>query len=448
VFTVLVFSQDAGLSDELYEPLVVKFVGLNAAELDHVSVMQFGLRGRRQNLLRDGDEWRSSARSDTTVLRIEVPAYSPLAAIHLAIGTRAFWHAVGDGAWTRRQAGETLVLENAPSLSLPKSMVPAFREVINWAGEGPYLRHLLARTVSVLMALGLLGVLLKGLGWVAVRARLLRWDQWAPFSRSALWMATLAGSPLYLLARNSELYFGGSRGLVEDTVTSLIDSAFYGQRYHENQTAIAINAAAATLAVFAIILYGSYRRRGALAVLPGVSLLALLGMISSAVVIERLVLHTPYPLGRTALFYIPLYVLLATFCCDGLAEWGRFGKVAAACVVAPVLVAAFYHFWNTANVTYTLDWPSDADTKTMMEDVDRLAAADPTKGSTLVEVHWEYWPVASFYAARHERAAITVVTLPSPKPSDFVYTTSRELVDPLKVIKFYPRSGSVLARAH
>jgi hypothetical protein len=160
------------------------------------------------------------------------------------------------------------------------------------------------------------------------------------------------------------------------------------------------------------------------------------------------VLHTPYPLGRTALFYIPLYVLLATFCCDALADWGRFGKVAVACVVAPVLVAAAYHFWNTANMTYTLDWPSDADTKTMIEEVDRLAAADPTKRSTLVEVHWEYWPVASFYAARHERAAITVVTQPSVKPSDFVYTTSREPVDPLKVIKFYPRSGSVLARAH
>jgi len=325
-------------------------------------------------------------------------------------------------------------------------MVPGFREVINWAGEGPYLRHLLARTVSVLMALGLLGVLLKGLGWLAVRARLLRWDQWAPFSGSVLWMATLAGSPLYLLARNSELYFGGSRGLVADAVTSLIDSTFYGQRYHENQTAIVINAAAATFGVFAFILYGSYRRRGALAVLPGVSLLALLGMISSAVVIERLVLHTPYPLGRTALFYIPLYVLLATFCCDALAEWGRFAKVAVACVMAPVLVAAVYHFWNTANVTYTLDWPTDADTKTMIEDVDRLAAAAPTRGSTLIEVHWEYWPVASIYAARDGRRAITVVTQPSVAPSDFVYTISREPVDPAKIIKRYSRSNSILAR--
>jgi len=84
----------------------------------------------------------------------------------------------------------------------------------------------------------------------------------------------------------------------------------------------------------------------------------------------------------------------------------------------------------------------------MMEDVDRLTADAPSKDSTLVEVHWEYWPVASFYAARHERAAITVVTQPSVKPSDFVYTISREPVDPAKVIKRYPRSGSVLARTH
>jgi hypothetical protein len=79
--------QDAGLPTSVFEPIRRQLVGLNGAELDQAKVMQFGLRGRRRDLLRDGDEWRSSARADTTVLRIEVPASSPPAAIHLAIGT-------------------------------------------------------------------------------------------------------------------------------------------------------------------------------------------------------------------------------------------------------------------------------------------------------------------------------------------------------------------------
>jgi hypothetical protein len=174
-------------------------------------------------------------------------------------------------------------------------------------------------------------VLLEGLGWLAVRARLLRGTNGLP-SRGAY-----SGRPRWLgpsLPAHQEFgaLFRGSRGLVEDAFKSLIESTSTDSGITGIKRPSSFDVVAATFGVFAIILYGSYRRRGALAVLPGVSLLALLGMISSAVVIERLIFHTPYPLGRTALFYIPLYVLLATFCCDALAEWGRFGKVAVACV--------------------------------------------------------------------------------------------------------------------
>ena len=446
-FTFLVFSQDAGLSSQLYEPLAVKLVGLNRAQLDRTKVMTFGIRGGKTDLVRQGDAWRSDGSPDVTLLRVESPASAPLAAIHVEIGKYAFWHTFNDGTWKWRQAGETLVLEANPSLSLPKSWVPAFSPIINWRGDGPHVLYLLARTGLVLLMLGLVGALLRVLGWLAVRARVLRWDQWGPLSSSALWAATLVGSPLYLLVRNSELYFGGSRGLVQDAFESLVQGSFYGRRYFDHQTATVTNIAVAAIVVFAIVLYGSYRSRGARPVLPGVSLLALLGLVSLAVVIERLVLRTPYPLGRTALFYIPLYVLLATFCCDALAKSGPVGRIATTALVVPVLAAATYHFATTANVTSMRDWPGDADTKTMIGDLDQLLAARPHE-PTVLEVRWDYWPVASIYASRASSAGITVVRQPSPTPSDFVYTREQEQVDPLKVIKRYPRSGNALARTH
>jgi hypothetical protein len=78
VFTLLVFSQDAGLSDELYRPISVKLVGLNERNSTGRKSCSSAFAGTAADLLRQGDEWRSSVRADTTVLRVEVPEPSNL----------------------------------------------------------------------------------------------------------------------------------------------------------------------------------------------------------------------------------------------------------------------------------------------------------------------------------------------------------------------------------
>jgi hypothetical protein len=283
-------------------------------------------------------------------------------------------------------------------------------------------------------------------GRLAVRANLLRDDQWRPLASGALWLAALAGCPLYLLRRNGELYYGGTQGLIPDTFYSVISSSFYDRTYSAAQTQIVFGIIVVTIAAFGVVLYVSDRRRKLPGVLPGVCLLAIMVIASIASVVERGLFQTPYPLGRTALFYIPLYVLFVTFFCEALAELGRAGEILATCILVLAVSCSTYHFMTNANVKYALDWWRDSGTKAMMEDLGQVVAAERPPGSRVVlGVDRGYSAVAAFYAGKNTAARINIVVVPTP--SDFVYVDDRHQSEAMNVIRRYPVAGSVLARA-
>jgi hypothetical protein len=150
------------------------------------------------------------------------------------------------------------------------------------------------------------------------------------------------------LKRQSALYFGGNEGLIPDTFYSVIAGSFYRRTYHPFQTQIVFAALAATLAAFAVVLYVSFRRTELQRrVLPAVALLAITGLATVAVVAERFMFETPYPLGRTALFYIPVSLLFVTFLLDTIAGLGRAGTAVARSVVMVVLALSLSHFMAT-----------------------------------------------------------------------------------------------------
>jgi hypothetical protein len=451
VFTLLVLSQDAGLSEKLYEPVEVRLAGLNEAELDTAMVSRIDVRGRATGLQFDTGAmvWRTGPRSHVAGLRIELPvaAADKLTLVEVIAGSRRFTRDPShDGGWKTRDAGATRVLESSPSLSLPRSRMPAYRSIMNWAGDARYVAYLTGYTALALSVLGALAILLKGVGRLAVRASLLRDDQWRPLASGALWLAALVGCPLYLLRRNAELYYGGTQGLIQDTFYSVIGNSFYHRTYFPAQTQIVFGIIVVTIAAFGAVLYVSYRRRNLPGVLPDACLLAIMVIASVASVVERVLFQTPYPLGRTALFYIPLYVLFLTFFCETIAGLGRVGAMIATSILVLALSCSTYHFITTANVKFALDWWRDSGTKAMMEDLGQVVAAERPPGSRVVlGVDRGYSAVAAFYASKNTAASINIVVVPTP--SDFLYVDDRHQSEAMSVIRRYPVAGSVLARA-
>jgi hypothetical protein len=450
VFTLLVLSQDVGLSEQLYEPVEVRLVGLNEAELDAVTVSRIDRRGRATALPREAGTivFRMDRRAHVAGLQIDVPvaASDKLDLIEVILGNRPFWDdRRTDPRWRSRDDGARRVLESSPSLSLPRSGIPAYRAIINWAGDARYAACLIGFTALAMSLLGALAVLLRAGGVLAVRANLLRGDQWRPLASGALWLAALAGSPLYLLQREGQLYYGGDQGLIQDTFYSVIGNSFYDRTYHPAQTQFVFDGMVVTLAVFGVVLYASYRRKTLGSMLAGVCLLAIMVIASVAVVVERFLFETPYLLGRTALFFIPLYVLFLTFLCGAIAEFGRAGRMFATSVLMLALSFSMYHVFTTANVKYTLDWWRDSGTKAMMEDLGQIVAAErPAASRVVLGVEGFYSAAAAFYASKNTAANINIVVVPTP--SDFLYVEDRNQGDALNVIKRYPVARAVLAR--
>jgi hypothetical protein len=196
--------------------------------------------------------------------------------------------------------------------------------------------------------------------------------------------AALAGPPLYLLRRNSELYFGRSEGLVTGTFYSIIDRSFYGRTYYPAQTQIVFAGAVATVAAFGVLVLVNWRRGKLSSMLPAICLMAIIATASLSELVQRFIFHTLYLADRTALFYVPLYVLFVTFLCEAIARSSHAGKKIVIPLLGAGLVLSAFHCVATANVTYASDWRVDASTKMMMEDLRRVVAAERPPGSRVV----------------------------------------------------------------
>jgi hypothetical protein len=141
-----------------------------------------------------------------------------------------------------------------------------------------------------------------------------------------------------------------------------------------------------------------------------------------------------------------LFVLFVILLCEAIATFGRAGKVVATCVLVAALCASTYHFAATVNVTHTWDWPLDADTRTMVDDVRRLASAeDPPRQRVVLGVEPIYIPVAIYYAQRNAAPVVDVVVLPAAG-WDFSYVEESHAGGEGNIVRSYPLSRSILSR--
>ena len=451
VFAAAVFSQDPGLSAALYQPVTVRVEGLTPTELHTVTVSRIDLRGRVTRIPHvEGteDAWRAAGVAFRG-LRVDMAAAAAehLARLDIILGNREFATDPRQPAiWIRRDAGNATQFASGESLSNPRSGTREFRAVMNWAGDRPYAIAIARATALALAALAVLAALLAGAGRLAAHLRLVPEAVWRTASQSLLWTAAVVGPPLYILRRDAQLYFGGTRGLVQDTFRSVIESSFYG-RAHDTRIAFAIIAAT----VVAFVLFwlaarggGQSRARKAAA-----QILALVAFVSVSLVLQRALFGTVYLLGRTALFFVPLYVLFLILFCQSLIETGRLGKMVGASLLLTSLALSTFHFARTANLQYALDWRDDADTKAMMADVERVVATEGSHARKAeLGVEWIYAPAAVYYARRHDPVDVEVSVAPFSRPVDFVYVAERHAGAAGRVVRTYPIAGAVLARSN
>lgn len=455
VFNLLVIAQDFSLAENFFEPVTVKITGLDEQERQAIQVFRVDIKNEEQPLSYKDGLWRLEQPAYFAAVKFRcLPSIlSNIKQIQVLIGPETFAYEAGDLAKLRNAASKKYsVFSSQYSMSLKRSIIPAFKPVINWKGDQALVSHSLRRLLIVLafwvLGLAILLFLDRGLA----RRKILTLHQFRPLAGTTFLLVMFIGYPIYLLKSGGALWYGGRTGFIRDTVFSLINNSFYGELYFRRQEWAVFLVACLALIGFLSLLFGHYRKKTLAEMLPGLSTVSILALTSVATVLQSTALGNPYPIGRTALFFIPLFMLVLIFLFQYLSR-GKAGlKMISVSFAAVLTILSIYHFSERANTAMTVESRSEADTKSMLKDLQefRDKNLDRYPGISL-GIENAFYPSLQYYLRRGDAAWLEVHGAPPYKGNDFYYLkdtfdSARMAGLRMIVIKRYPDSGNILLK--
>ena len=251
--------------------------------------------------------------------------------------------------------------------------------------------------------------------------------------------------------------YGGSQGIWEDTITSLLDATLYNKSYLNVNIVFLLKIVIAISLVISIliILYKLIKRTEFKLIDRYMVLItAVLLLLSSVLIVLNLFFGIRYVVGRSALYYFPLWMILFVI----LLEQTRRLQGTLSTRLLPAFFYLFtiigvLHFLNVANFSHSFIYKHDASTKIMMSRVIKLTEGKALgRDSIRIGVDWKYEPSMNFYRSKYQLVWLTQVSRESPDGNfDFYYLdnnqTNRALIakHKLLVIEQFDITNTLLA---
>ena len=200
------------------------------------------------------------------------------------------------------------------------------------------------------------------------------------------------------LRRDGDLYYGLKNGF--DTGLSLVNSLLYNHPLPQNlerPVGIALWIVLSGLLIFYLnkfLAKGSGARPWGAICVASILFFAML-----STVLQHYLFGILYLIGRTALLFVPLFVISFLWALSRLAESARAGlKIAGWSALCVVTGANIWLFGTAVNTHYTLSWPLDSCTRQMMDDLEVLAGRQKPQRPVHMAVNGFLEPVVGFYA--------------------------------------------------
>jgi hypothetical protein len=455
LFNLSVIGQDLSLVQNLFEPVTVRMAGLNEEDRQAIRIFRVDAQNLETELsYRDG-LWKLAEPVYFSAIKFRcLPAVlNKVQNIEISIGGKTF---VYDAADIKRFKNlphkKFIIFSSSSSTSLQHSMFPMFKPVINWKGDLDYLKVLLMRILLVTGIIALAAALLVGVGRLLRQWKVLTLEQFRPLAWTTLTLGIFLGYPFYILKRTGEFYNGGQTGFIWDTVYSLIYRSFYGQAYFAGQERAVFAFLCLFLLCALIVLFVHIRKKSTAEGLPGLFLPALLFLASAATLAQRALFNTAYLFGRTGLFFIPLFMLFLIFLVSDLARLTKGLKIVSLTFLGMVTALALGHFWLTANTAKMFEWKADADTKSLLADMQEIKDKDAAHPAKIrLGVGAGFNPSIQYYLQRNRWTWLEVNTAPPYEGNDYYYLDefldiSQIASPPMIVLKRYPWSRNILAK--
>jgi hypothetical protein len=425
-FSWMVFGRERVLSASEFVPMVVRVSGLYEEELASIHVFRVDSTGRLRGIARrPGGVWQSGPVQDEWSLHVTLPAAADrnLASLDVTVGDQVFRRdRREDGPWIVEDFDGHRVLISTSGL--------------RWEGNAAHTRFVAIHTAVTVAAVFVFAVVLVALSKAPPVARRIEPAHARLVVSVLTGVAGLVAAPLYLLRRDGQLFFGGKEGLAVDTVGSLIAGTAYSA-----PPGAWIASAAAAVALIVIALPLVSRSKDAAIVS------AVIGLVVFQLVLQHALFDVPFPIGRTGVYLLPLFVLAASLNADAIAAAGGRARRAAMITMFAIAGVGALNAARLANVTHTADWRHDASTPAMLDRVRRDLTPPPAV--VRIGVDWMFYPVARYYAERMSTPAARydVLVLPGDgRPLDYIYLPDGADLGPAAAVERFPLSGTTLAR--
>ncbi len=242
----------------------------------------------------------------------------------------------------------------------------------------------------------------------------------ANFRKVLLWnivfslgIGLLCITPLYKLLQNHSLYYGGNNGVFQDSFVSL--TAF--SMYHPYNSVMAILVTITMILLFAIAVFISFKgaKRKFMILMNEKKLILILLLIIpiSANLFEHYLFGTLYLIDRTALFYIPLFVIaFAALVNDP--EPSK-AKVMLIPIFILLTIFASVNLFCNANFHKTISWEFDSHTKDILSLIDKEGQRQ--NKTEMIDFAWPFESGAHYYIDNNEFGHVSISKISDDRES-------------------------------
>lgn len=273
------------------------------------------------------------------------------------------------------------------------------------------------------------------------------------FSASSIFLAFILFK-VFQLDRHGQLYFGGQVGFISDTVNSLVRGSLYSNLYsHATDKAISAILIGLFVVLLLLGLYLFFLRKEV--PLFGLFLLMLASAVALPILQHRL-FHTLFPIGRAALYYIPLYVvvLLSAFHVLIRLSVRCWKKMVVLTLPAIIAMALSWHFYRSFNTHIIYTWQYDAHNDEILEIINRDRERNFPSRTVNLGNSWVMEPSLNFYRITRNYTWLAPVTRKriSSYYNDYIYAFLSEIEELPRDsgirLAFYPDTQTVLLRVN
>jgi|GEM_PF-1622180 len=456
-FNLLSIGQDFIFSERFTEPLTVKIAGLPPGGAVYgVSLFHGEVPFEYRNGL-----WTFDQKFYLSAIKFQIPLSSPhkIEAAEIRIGPQTFQVTSEQiQTWNNGQTEKYIFLYGDGSISLKRAIFSHLRPVINWGGDRPFFLSILGRAVLIMILYGGLYGLVLGIGGLFERRKILAKEQLRPLVSATFILAALVAYPIFLFRKNQEfIYWESDKGFFQDTVFSLIRSSFYGKNHFLLQELFIFSLVLLSFVLFFILVLVYLRKKTFFKIQTAFFLMAVLFLSALSTAGQSLLFRIPYLYERTAVFFIPLYMLFLIFLFQSLAESHQKMNISAASVVLLLALLGALHFSQSMNTLWVQDWKYGADTKYMLKDLSSLKEKDPASPQKIqLGIRWLFAPAIDYYRMKDKMVWLEIGLVDKPGQLlnyDYCYLTPELMPDKaflinkkISVIKRYKNSGNVLLK--